>query len=105
MTYVTTIGPIDAQETKQAYFVFSDEVASGATISSASVVVSLVTGSDADPDAMKVGAAVIDNATKVVAQSLRPAGRTGNRYKARCVATDSNGLVHVVAAEFAVVTL
>ena len=98
------IGPIDAQEIKPVYFVFSDEV-SGINISTASVTVSVVTGTDATPAGILTGVISIDNATKIVSQKVAPVGRTGNTYKLRCSATDANGNVHVVAAQLAVVSL
>jgi hypothetical protein len=98
------IGPIDQQEIKPIYFVFSDEV-SGVNISSATVTASVVSGTDASPAGILTGIISIDNATKIVSQKVAPVGRTGNTYKLRCAATDANGNVHVVAAQLAVVSL
>lgn len=100
-----TIGPIDAAESKPAYFLFANEVPSNATIADASVSAALLEGTDANPAGIITGDVTIDNTSKVVSQKLTPAGRTGNRYKLRCVATDSLGNIHVVAAEIAVVSL
>lgn len=99
------IGPIDAAEVKPAYFLFAGELPTGATIATATVAVSLVTGTDANPAGILSGAATIDNATKIVSQKIAATGRSGNTYKLRCTATDSAGNVHVVAAQLPVVTL
>lgn len=100
-----TIGPLDAAETKPAYFLFADELPTGASISTAVVTAQLVTGTDADPGAILQGAVTIDNTAKLVSQKLSAPGRAGNSYKLRCSATDSAGNVHVVAAQLQVVSL
>jgi len=99
------IGPLDEAEIKPVYFVFTGELPSGVTITSASIAVELLSGTDADPGAMKVGAAVIDTASRIVSQRMSGQGRAGNRYRLRCVATDGQANRHTVAAELAVVRL
>jgi hypothetical protein len=101
----TNIGPIDAGETKPAFFLFSGELPTGATMTGASVSVALVTGTDENPAGILSGAVTIDNAAKHVSQKISAPGRTGNTYRLRCTANDNQGNVHVVAALLQVVSL
>lgn len=101
----TTIGPIDAAESKAVYFLFAGEVDAAVNISTAVVTATVLEGNDASPSAILSGPVTIDNTRKIVSQRVAAPGRTGNRYKLRCQATDALGFVHVVAAEIAVVTL
>jgi len=102
---ISTIGPLDTAEIKPAYFPFSKEVASTTTLISATVEVELISGADPDPQGMVVGAAVIDNTQKLIMQRLTGAGRHGNTYNIRCIATDNLGNISVVAAILPVVFL
>lgn len=101
---IPTIGPIDAAEAKPVYFLLAGEVGA-ATISTATITATLMEGTDANPQGILSGSVTIDNAQKIVSQKVAAPGRIGCRYKLRCVATDSAGYSHTVAAELAVVAL
>ena len=101
----TSIGPLDKDELKYAIFNFSNELATGGTITTAVVTVELVVGIDASPSGLLSGGVTIDSANKLVSQRVAGAGRAGNTYRLRCQATDNSANVHTVAALLAVVSL
>lgn len=99
------IGPLDTAEAKPAYFPFIREIAASTTLVSAEVEVSVISGTDPDPQGMLVGVPLIDNDQKLVQQKVKGEGRNGNTYNIRCIATDSLGNINTVAAILPVVFL
>lgn len=81
------------------HFDFTSDLASGETISSATVAAIVTSGSDVDPDAILSGAASIAGA--VVSQKIT-AGSPGVIYGATCTATTSAGQILQLAAYVAV---
>lgn len=98
----TTIGPKDVSENKVVEFPFVDELGTGETISSASVAISVVSGTDPSPAAMLVGSAVIVGSS--VFQRIS-GGIANVTYHLRATANAVTGSVHVVATDLKVVNL
>lgn len=100
-----TIGPLDKSEIKPAVFSFTNELETGETMNTATVTVTLVSGTDATPSGLLTGTVTIDNTNKLVSQKVTGVGRDGNTYNLRCVATTNLGNAHTVAADMQVVSL
>ena len=87
----------DPTEIKLVRFVFAGDIERGTTIVSVTVAVSLVAGVDAGFAAVLSGAALIDNDALQVLQQVT-LGLADCDYGIRCLATDSAGLKHLIAA-------
>lgn len=99
----TYLGPKDVAETKVVEFDFSDELGAGESIVSvATVEVSVITGTDASPNALRSGTAIVSGTS--VLQRIT-GGVAGCTYHLRCVATANTGTVHVVAGDVKVINL
>ena len=99
---ITTIGPKDTAENKVVEFPFEDELATAETITSASVGITVTSGTDPSPSSMLVGVPVVVGTS--VLQRIS-GGIAGVTYHLRATADSSVGGVHVVAADLKVVTL
>lgn len=76
--------------TKANYqFDFTDQLASGETISTQTVVASLYSGVDADPSQLIAGAAT--QSSGIVTQAIKK-GLAGNIYQLTCTVTTSGNL-------------
>lgn len=89
------IGPKDPQEVKTVIFDFTNQLGAN-TISTATVAVEILKGTDAAAAAMVSGTLAISG--PLVRQKVAN-GVLGASYKFTCVATDSAGEKHLVAAE------
>ena len=87
----------DPQEIKLVRFVYATEIERGVTITSVVMSITLAAGVDAGFAAVLNGAALIDNTTFDVLQRVA-LGLADCDYELRCVATDSSGLKHLIAA-------
>lgn len=85
----------DPAEKLTATFDFSNEIAGGESISSASLACTVISGTDASPEQVLNGAATISGSS--VLQPFQ-GGISGVTYDLRCVATLSSGRVLVLAA-------
>lgn len=99
MSRVTLDGKL-AGETVNEVFDFISKLATGETISTATVVASVYSGTDAAPSAIISGSASISG-TKVT--QLVTAGILGVMYKLLCTITTSAGQTLVLAAFLAIV--
>lgn len=95
---MSKIGPKDPDEIKTVIFDFGNQLGTN-TISSAVVTVNVERGTDAAPDSLKSGAAVISGA---FVRQFITGGVLGVNYAIHCVATDSAGQKHKITAELAV---
>ena len=92
----TKIGPLDYAEEKVIRFRFTDELPTGNTLQSATVSVTVNSGTDATPASLLDGAAQIsgsDVLQRVKGRSIKAS------YHLRCIATDDNGQIHTVACD------
>lgn len=87
----------DPAELKLVRFVFAGDIERGTTIVSTTVTIALQAGSDAGFATVLSGAALIDNEALQVLQKVT-LGLADCDYELRCVATDSSGLKHLIAA-------
>ncbi len=90
------IGPKDPQEIKTVIFDFTNQIGTN-TLNSATVGVSVLSGSDPFPDSICNGSPTV-SATPYVRQRV-VGGVLGVSYKLTCVATDNTGDKHLVSAE------
>lgn len=95
--------PKDPAEKKLVRFEYASEVEEGVTIASIDVQVATVAGVDAAPGNLLEGAIVVDNANLYGLQRVKE-GSDGCEYEIRGLATDSNGLKHLVIATVPVAT-
>ena len=93
---------IDFEEADTITFPFGAWVGAGQTISLAEVTVSVASGADGTPEAMRVGAAQVQGSSVLQAVMGRVVGVD---YKLRCKATRSDGKVRVAAYLLKVVRL
>lgn len=101
MSYAT-IGPKDIAESKIVEFPFGSEMGSGEAIASATVTITVVTGTDAAPGTMLIGLPV--TAGTSVLQRVA-GGVVGVTYHIKATVTSTTGSVHAVAANLPVVSL
>lgn len=99
---VQNLGPLDLDEVKLLRFDFSSDSAVSATaiLSVPTVTVQTYRGSDATPNAIKDGAAVVSGLT--VVQRVKP-GLVGVIYKIRVTVLDNSGQVHGITGLLEVV--
>lgn len=95
--------PKDPAEKKIVRFEFALEVEAGRTISSVTIGVTTAAGVDAAPAAVLLGSPTIDNVNLYVLQRVQ-AGLANCDYQMRALATDNDGLVHLVPATLPVRT-
>ncbi len=89
--------PKDPAEIKTVRFMYAGELERGVTIASMTMSIALAAGVDAGYAAVLDGAALIDNTTFDVLQRVK-LGLADCDYELRCVATDSSGQKHLIAA-------
>lgn len=85
----------DPAEKKLIRFEFGTEIEAGVAIASVAVAISTVAGVDPLPGAVLDGIAIVDNVNLHVLQ-LVDDGLDGCDYQIRALATDANGLKHLV---------
>lgn len=95
---ITPLGPKDPSEIKPVTFDFTNQIGA-ATIASTTVAVTVIRGTDGNPGNLLSGGAAI--AGPLVNQRIK-AGISGCNYLITCLATDSAGLVHKIAASLRV---
>jgi hypothetical protein len=95
----TVVGPKDPEETKVVRFSFASELETGATLASAQMSITAVSGIDYTPAALLLGGPVIVGSD--VLQRVQ-GGLDGVTYQLRVKANDNTGLVHVVSAQLLV---
>ncbi len=89
--------PKDPAEIKLLRLEYASEVEPGVTLASIDVQIATVAGVDAAPGNVLDGAIVIDHENLYGLQRIK-AGTDGCEYEIRGLATDSNGLQHLVVA-------
>lgn len=89
--------PKDPYEIKLVRFEFSTEIEAGATITGIERSITTRVGSDPSPENVPLGAMVVDN-ENLFGLQLVQGGVDGCEYEIRALATDSNGLKHLVVA-------
>lgn len=94
----------DPAEKKLIRFEFGTEIESGVTIASVDVSIATVAGEDASPGAVLDGVPIIDNVNLQVLQTADD-GLDACDYEIRVLATDSNGLRHLVVGRLPVRTI
>lgn len=87
-------------ETKTYYFDFASQLAAGETISSATVVATVYSGTDATPSNIISGS---DSASGSIVSQLITAGTLGVIYELLCSATTSTGQVLQLCGLLAIV--
>lgn len=95
--------PKDPREIKLLRLEFASELEEGVTIDSIDVQITTVGGVDPAPGNVLEGAVVIDNANLYGLQRIK-AGTDACEYEIAGLATDSNGLKHLVIATVPVAT-
>lgn len=93
----------DPAEKKIARFEFATEVEPGRTIASVTLGIVTSAGADGAPTAVLLGAPTIDNANLYVLQRVQ-AGLAECDYQMRALATDSDGLEHLIVGTLPVRT-
>lgn len=94
----------DPVEKKLIRFEFAGEIEEGVTIALLERAVSAVAGTDPSPEAILDGVAIVDNVNRYGLQVVQ-AGVDGCDYEIRMLATDSNGLKHLIVGTLPVRTL
>lgn len=87
--------PLDPSARRVLTFSFSKDLSAGDTIAAATVDVSLASGTDETPAALKVGDAAVVGTDVLHMAAGRP---DGNAYVLKCLATTSNGEILALSA-------
>lgn len=93
------LGPLELDEIKALRFDFTSEVQAGVTLSTPSVTVEVLEGTDPAASSMLVGSPTVVGLE--VVQKIQP-GVAGCKYKFRALANDSTGLRHGISGELTV---